>query len=103
MRGDRLVVTSLHVVPIDDIHLAVRTIAEVEHLRCTVQGQQKVGTMAADESRTPRGKNVCVQALAMNVVHDDLIAVLLGPGTAQINHRPGMRVAAPCFTRLFIA
>ena len=47
------VMAGVHVVPIDDVNLPVRTVAEVQHLRREVAREQKVLAVVADEARSP--------------------------------------------------
>src|SRR5258707_1636899 len=38
---------------------------------------------------------ILVDALAVDVVHEDFTSIFLRPGIAEINHQPGVGVSAP--------
>src|SRR6266566_802440 len=48
----------------------------------------------ADEAGALALRGVYVDALAMNVVHEELAAISLRPTVAEIDHQPGMGMAA---------
>ena len=51
--------------------------------------------MVADVAASPCGvEHVDVEPAAVDVVHEELVAVLLGPGAAEVDHRAAVGVAA---------
>ena len=50
--------------------------------------------MAPHVAGAGRLEPVHVDPRPVDVVHEDLIVVPLGPGAAEIDHRPGMGVSA---------
>ena len=83
------------VVPVDDVDVAVGAVPEVEHLAPRVVGLQEVGAVRGDVARALRLQPIDVDAAAVDVVHEDGVAILLGPGVAaEIDHRAGVGVAA---------
>ena len=50
--------------------------------------------MTADEARSPRRERVHVDPRAVDVVHEDLVAIFGRPASAQVDHRPGVCVSA---------
>ncbi len=93
----------LHVVPVNHPGIAIRTIPQVENLRCAVAGQQKVGAMTSDVSRSLRSEEIHVQSLAMNIVHEELVAITRRPGIGEVDHGTGMGVAAARLVGLVVA
>src|SRR5262245_13862297 len=87
-------VALLHVVPVDDPDLAVGAVGQVEHLRPLVAGQEEVGPVMGDEAAALGFEQVDVEAVAVDVVHEDRAAIFLGPGPALIDHAAGVGVAA---------
>src|SRR5712672_2999141 len=97
------VMARVHVVPIIDINLPIWTVSEVEHLRRQITRQKKVFPMMADEARALAFQNVLVRSLAMDVVHEDCVPILVGPRSALVDHRAGMRMPATRIARAAIA
>src|SRR5262249_13679674 len=60
-------------------------------------------TVMADETRALSLENVVVHALAVDVVHEDRVAIFVRPNATQVDHRAAMGVATTCITRPAIA
>jgi hypothetical protein len=102
--GIHLVVVALVlVVPVDHVHAAVRPVLEVDDLRPGVVGKQEVRRMRAQETGAARREDVPVDPRAVDVVHEQRSAILRRPGIAEVDHRPGMGMAAPRRVRTTIA
>src|SRR4051794_40426984 len=73
------VVTRIQVVPIDDVHLPIRPVPQIQDLRCQIIGKQKILTMMPDKPRALPLQNIHIDPLAMDVVHEDARAILIWP------------------------
>ena len=92
------------VVPVDHVDAAVGAVAEVEHLAPRVVGQQEVRAVRGDVARALPLQPIGVGAAAVDVVHEDRLAVLARPGVAaEVDHRPGVGVAAAGRCRAAVA
>ncbi len=89
-----VVVALVLVVPIDHEDAAVGPVLEADDLRPEIVGQEEVGGVRADETRTAGLQDVAVDPSPVDVVHEQRALVLGRPGTAQIDHRPRVRMAA---------
>ena len=88
------VVALVAVVPVDEHHLAVGPGLERDELRPTVVGEEEVGFAVADITRTDRRQPVLVKPGAVDVVHEQLVAVAVGPGATEVDAGPAVGVAA---------
>ena len=83
------------VVPVDHVHGSVRAVPEVQHLAPRIVGLQEVGPVGCGVSGSLPLQAIHVGPGAMDVVHEDRVAVFLRPVVAaEIDHRAGMRVTA---------
>src|SRR5262245_50991974 len=83
------------VVPVNDVHRSIGTIPEIQHLAPRVVGFQEVGTVGGRIPGTRALQPIHVGAGAVNVVHEDRVAVFLRPVVpSEIDHRAGVRVTA---------
>ena len=87
-------VALVRVVPVDHPDLSIGTGHQVDHLRPLVAGQQKIGIAVPRIAGAFRDQLIDVDAVAVDVVHEEFAVVLLGPGSALVDHRPGMGMAA---------
>ena len=83
------------VVPVDHEEAAVRPTLEADDLRPDVVGQQEVGGVRADETRAALRQDVAVDPGPVDIVHEQRAVVDRGPGATQVDHRAGVRMAAP--------
>jgi len=90
------VVAFIFIVPVDDVDLTIGSVAQVEHLGPFVVGEEEVGCGVADVTGAARGEEIHIEARAVDVVHDELVAVFGGPVIGEIDHGPGVGVAPPC-------
>ena len=78
------------VVPVDHVHLAVGAVLQVEDLRPAIAGQAEIGGPIADVARALGRQQVLVEPLAVDVVHEDLVAILrpasFRPGRSSPRH-----------------
>ena len=81
-----VVVALIGVVPVDKRHLAVRAILQGDDLRPAVVGKQEVGLAVADVAGAGRLQAIHVEPSPMDVVHQELAAVAVGPGSTEIDH-----------------
>ncbi len=97
MLGGVAMVALVGVIPVEEYHLAVGADLERDELRPRVVGEEEVGLAVADVARTRGRKPVLVEPVAVDVVHEELAAVMLRPGTAQVDARTrvGMATADP--------
>ena len=85
------------VVPVDDVHRAVRPVAEVEHLAPGIVGQQEVRPVGRGVAGPRSLQPVGIGAGAMDVVHENAVAVLRRPVvSAQVNHGADVRMPTAC-------
>ena len=83
------------VVPVDHVHRAVGAVLEVQHLAPGIVGEQEVGAVRRRVARSRSLQAVHVRPEAVDVVHEDRVAILRRPAVApEIDHRAGVGVAA---------
>ena len=83
-----LVVAGLLVVPVDEVDVAVGAVAQVDEAATQASlASRKSGPWLADVAGALRLQHVHVEPLAVDVAHEDLAAVLRGPGAAEVDHR----------------
>ena len=82
------------IVPVDQIDAAVWTILQVEASEPLVVRKKEILAMLADVARTVRDQDLIIDAVAMNVAHEELISILMRPIVAEINHCSRMSVSA---------
>ncbi len=82
------------VVPVDQVHGSVRGVLHVDAAEPAVVGFQKILAVTTDVAAALRFQNVAVNAVAMDVVEEQLAAVLLRPVVAEVNHGSAVSVSA---------
>ncbi len=126
MDFDFVAVALVPVIPVDDVDRAIGAVGHVEHLRPAVSGKQKVGRAVSREARAFGDELIDVDAVAVNVAHEELAVELRRPaevgvlgdheafvirmsredipfgsrtpfGSAEVDHRAGVSVAAAEF------
>ena len=80
-----LVVARLLVVPVDHVDVAVRPVLEVDEPRPGVVRQQEVRAVRRDVAGALRRQHVHVEPPAVDVAHEQLVAVLGRPGAAEVD------------------
>src|SRR4051812_40632799 len=93
----------VHIVPIVDVNLSVRTVAEVQHLRSEIARQKEILSMVPDKARALAFQDVLVRALPVDVVHEDRMAIFVRPRAALIDHRTGVRMPAARIARATVS
>ena len=94
------VVALVAVIPVDEHHLPVGPCLEGNELRPGVVGEEKVGLAVADIARTDRREPVLIEPGAVDVVHEQLVAVAIGPRAAEVDAGPAVGMAAAAGVRL---
>ena len=97
---DARAVALARVVPIGDIHAAIGSGLQADAAKPSVVGHQKIFAVVADIARAFPLKHVVVQAVAVDVAHEDRVAITVGPVVAQVNQRAGVSVTAAGFAML---
>ena len=87
-------VAGLLVVPVDQVHVAVRAVLQVDEPGPLVVRQQEVRAVAGDVAAALRLEHVHVDPLAVDVAHEELAVVLLRPRPAEVAHQPAVGVPA---------
>ena len=87
-------VADLLVVPVEQVDVAVRPALEGHGDRPAVVGQQEVGVAVGLVATALGADHVDVEAVAVQVTHEEFAVVLLGPGAALVAHQAAVGVAA---------
>ena len=83
------------VVPVNQVDGSIRAILQIDSAEPVVIGDQEIRSTATDESRTGLVELTDIDPVTMNVVHENLIAVLRGEVITKIDHRPTVGMSAP--------
>src|SRR5262245_42354236 len=89
-----VVVTLPRVVPVADVHPAVVRLVYPQGPEPLVIGEEEVVTVLEDIPRPRLLQPIDVQPTAVDIAHEQAVAVLGWPGVAEVEHRPGVRVPA---------
>ena len=96
-------VAGLLVVPVDHKDVAVGTILKVDEPGPSIVGEQKVRPMTGDIARPLRPRHIHVEAMAVDVAHEKLIAIRVGPTAAEVDHQAAVGVAPAGAVGLVVA
>ena len=91
------------VVPVGQIDRPVGTVLQLQPAEPGVVGHQKVGLVPGDVARAAAFQPVAIDALAVDVAREDIIAITIGPVVAQVDHRPDVGMAAAGLAVLALA
>src|SRR4030095_1608165 len=82
------------VVPVDDVDRAILIVALIQCLRPGVIEVQEILAVFTDITGSLLDRNIHVQALAMDVSHENFPAIFRRPTITQVTHHPGVGMAA---------
>src|SRR5207302_5543974 len=83
------------IVPIDHVNGAIRPGLEIDDLRPAIVEIYQVRRVMADKTRTAALENVLVDAGAVDIVHEDLAAILGRPIVALVHEQTRVGVSTP--------
>ena len=89
-----VVVTLPGVGPVADIDAAIGAIGEVNAAEPGIVGEHKIAAMAAHVAGAFALEDVVVHPAAVQIAHEDGVAIEIGPVVAQIDHGADVGVAA---------
>ena len=90
----RGLVALARVAPVDREHGAVGAGGEFQSAKERISREEHVGAMAADVAAPRPLKQFLVGAAAVKVPREEMAAILCGPVVAEVDHHPGMGMAA---------
>src|SRR5579875_284261 len=88
------IVTFASVVPIAEEDTAVGTIHQCQATEPGVVGQEKILAMMSDVAGAVPFQHVLIDAVTVQVTHENMMTILVGPIVAEVDHGAGMGVAA---------
>ncbi len=92
---DALVVVALAgIAPVEDVHAAVGSVAQVDAAEPRVLGEEDVRLVAADVSAALALEPLDVHPPAVEIQGEELAAILGRPLVGQVDHQAAVRVAA---------
>ena len=85
---------SIAIVPVDQVHTAVRTVFKIDATKPVVVGKKDVVAVLANKSRPVRFQDLVVHTVAVDVTDKQRVTILLRPIVAKVNHAAAMGVPA---------